>query len=140
MRDDAGIAQAVEVQVKLVRDDTELRRLAGNEKQSCKSWIYSPEVVGKKVITPGKAAGRQLTHCDRVTIEIVNRWPKSVDVTLLYLDSEGGISDAGTARTCEMHSSCLSLFKQLPPQHCRESLSFFSRRNGITSRSLTPSR
>jgi hypothetical protein len=81
-----------------VHDDAEVRRLATNEKQSCRSWDYSPQAVGEKVITPGQGAGTRLTHCDRVTIEIVSRWSKSVDVTLLYLDSEGGISPAGTAR------------------------------------------
>jgi hypothetical protein len=97
MRDDGGLARAVEVQLSLVRDDAELKRLAVNEKQSCRSWVNSPDVVGKKMIAP-EGAGSRLTHCDRVTIDIVNRWPKSVDVTLLYLDSEGGINDAGTAR------------------------------------------
>lgn len=96
MRDDTGLAQAVEVQVRLMRDDAEVKRLAKNEKQSCKSW-ESSQVVEEKAIIIGGGAGNQLTHCDRIKIEILSRWSKSVDVTLLYLDSEGGISLAGMA-------------------------------------------
>lgn len=93
---DKELADAVEVQLKLIRDDNEVAGLAANEKQSCKSWEKPQNSSKGTPLNPGEGPGIRLTHCDRVAIEITNRWPKPVDITLLYADSEGGIHQAST--------------------------------------------
>jgi metacaspase-1 len=88
---DTGISGSVDVRLKLIRDDSEFARVAVNEKQSCKSWDKPPDSLPQDPIVSGRGPGIRLTHCDRVSIEIINKWPKPVDGTLLYRDSEGGI-------------------------------------------------
>jgi len=88
-------AKAVEVHLRLIRDENEFKSVTSNEKQPCKSWDRNPETIPSRPIEPSSASGIKLTHCDRVGIEVINRWPKPVDVTLLYLDSEGGIGAWG---------------------------------------------
>jgi hypothetical protein len=87
--------RAVDVRLRLIRDEDEFRDVKKNEKQPCRSWERDPDSIFSRPLEPGSASGIKLTHCDRIGIEVVNRWPKPVDVTLLYLDSEGGIGALG---------------------------------------------
>jgi hypothetical protein len=94
MQDDAPLAQAVEVRLKLVRDERELKRLTDDEKKTCKSW-NSPANIPARTLSVVQDI--RLTHCDRVMIEIVNRWTKPIDATLLYLASDGTIGLVGVS-------------------------------------------
>jgi hypothetical protein len=88
-------ANAVDVRLRLIRDPSEFATVVGDEKKPCRTWEKSADAIPSRPIEPGSASGIKLTHCDRVDIEIVNRWSKDVEVTLLYLDSEGGIGALG---------------------------------------------
>ena len=88
-------ASAVDVRLRLIRDPSEFASLVRDEKKPCRSWEKSADAIPSSPIEPGSASSIKLTHCDRVGIEILNRWTKPVDVTLLYLDSEGGIGALG---------------------------------------------
>jgi hypothetical protein len=87
--------KAVDVRLRLIRDEHEFKEVSRNEKQPCKSWDQDLDTIASRPLELGAVSGIKLTHCDRVGIEVVNRWPKAVDVTLLYLDSEGGIGALG---------------------------------------------
>ena len=84
-------ARAVDVHLSLVRDPAQLKAVKRNERQPCRNWESGLYTTSPKPLEPGLTGGVKLTHCDRVKIEVANRWPKAIDVTLLYLDSEGGI-------------------------------------------------
>jgi Caspase domain len=86
------LAKAVEVRLRLVRDANEFSSVVNNEQQTCATWNKSAYKMASSSLEAGGRSGIRLTHCDRVTVEITNNWPKAVDVTLLYLDSQGGIS------------------------------------------------
>jgi Caspase domain len=88
-------AKAVDVRLNLIRDEDEVKAVIRNERQPCRSWDRDPDTIPPRPLELGSLAGIKLTHCDRVRIEVANRWPKAVDVTLLYLDSEGGIGAVG---------------------------------------------
>jgi hypothetical protein len=88
---DKGLSDAVDVRLKLIRDDAEIKSVTANEKQACKTWGQPGNSSKEKPLTPGEGPAIRLTHCDRVAVEIFNRWAKPVDITLLYVDSEGGI-------------------------------------------------
>ena len=86
------LAKTVEVRLRLVRDEKEFSSVVKNEQEICETWNKSAYKMASRPLEIGGTSGTRLTHCDRVTIEITNNWPKAVDVTLLYLDSQGGIS------------------------------------------------
>jgi hypothetical protein len=86
------LAKAVEIHLSLVRDANEFNSVVSNEQQSCETWSKSAYKSALKSLFTDSMSAALLTHCDRVTIEITNNWTKPVDVTLLYLDSQGGIS------------------------------------------------
>jgi hypothetical protein len=88
-------SNAIDVRLSLIRDRDEFNSVAKDEKQPCKSWASDPDIMPSVPLGVGSPSGIKLTHCDRVSIEIVNRWSNDVDVTLLYLDSEGGIGPLG---------------------------------------------
>jgi Caspase domain len=81
------LSKAVEVTLTLHRDPGRFTSLLQKEEQDC------TDVLSKDALTlEASAAGRNLlTQCDSVTVQVVNRWHKDIDVTLLYLDSEGGV-------------------------------------------------
>ena len=91
-------AKAVDVHLGLVRDDAEFQAVIRNEKQPCRSWERDLDAIPSRLLDPDTMGNITLTQCDRVKVELVNRWPKPVDVTLLYLDSEGGIGEVDETR------------------------------------------
>ena len=70
------------------------KRSSGTKSNPAEAGTGTSDTIPPRLLDPA-VAGIKLTHCDRVRIEVANRWPKDVDVTLLYLDSEGGIGRVG---------------------------------------------
>jgi Caspase domain len=88
---ESTLTRAVDVSAFLLRDPAELARVRGNEKLACTSWSKATDSVPRIRLPADGTAPITLTHCDRVQLEITNRWHRPIDVTLLYMDAEAGI-------------------------------------------------
>lgn len=107
----SSIGEKVTVNLKLERDLKALSEAPDKERRKCTNFdaAVQPDTATEMLPIgsarkPGEAPrakkadnqvftvfGTAITHCDRIIVEITNRFEKDVDVTLLYLDNRGSI-------------------------------------------------
>lgn len=92
----AGYAQrsalydSVDVRIKVMRNPEQFRRVIKTEEQECQDDTSASDKIEAE-FTIAEASKLTLTHCDQIEVQVTNRWPNDIDVTLLYLDSNYGI-------------------------------------------------
>ena len=95
--DDNELARKVEIRLRRIPEPAAGQKSTSprKEERRCSNTDTSVREGEGEPLTFGAGARIRLTHCDRIALTIRNAWDKPVDVTLLYLDSQGGISAQG---------------------------------------------